>query len=94
MSRKVILRIIWVLLLGCTNTNGELNFEDLKNIKVGMTIDKVHLIMTNDPIALEEAYWSDSILVERYESGFAASDDYRIIYNKADSTVKEIYWGD
>lgn len=83
-----------VCVLSCTNEDGEQNFEDLKKLQHGMKMDQVHAVMKNSPIATEDAHWSDSLLVEEYESAFGASDYYKIIYSKVDSAVVEIQWGD
>lgn len=96
MSKQKIFLIAVVigLMISCTNPKGEENFEHLQNIKIGMEMNEVHSIMPNTPVNLKQAYWSDTLLVESYESGFGASDYYKIIYFKKDSVVFEIKWGD
>jgi hypothetical protein len=85
--------ILIVIVTGC-GSKADQNFADLKIIRDRMKISEVHSIMKNDPINFEQAYWSDSLLVENYESGFGASDDYKIVYSKKDTTVVRIEWGD
>ena len=82
-----------IILFGC-NTEGEQNFEDLKKVELGMERSMVDTIMGNPPINSETANWSDSLFVESYESGFGASDYYKIIYSKKDSVVVDVGWGD
>lgn len=94
-KQKISLIVVVIgLMIRCTNPRGEENFEQLKIIKIGMEMNKVHSIMPNTPISLKQSYWSDTLLVESYESGFGASDYYKIIYSKKDSVVVEIKWGD
>jgi hypothetical protein len=82
------------LIISCASESGEQNFEDLKKVQQGMKITQVHEIMKNPALSIEDARWSDSLIVEEYESSFGASDYYKIIYLKVDSTVVEIQWGD
>jgi|GEM_PF-3439901 len=81
MSKQKISLIALVigLMISCTNSKGEENFKHLQNIKIGMEMNEVHSIMPNTPVNLKQAYWSDTLLVESFESGFGASDYYKII---------------
>jgi hypothetical protein len=90
----LVMILISALVMSCSNENGEQNFEDLKNVHRGMKMDQVHAVMENSPTNTEGAYWSDSLVVEEYESAFGASDHYKVIYSKIDSTVVEVQWGD
>jgi len=93
-KRNVFWIILIVFAVGCVSGESGQNFEDLSKIEKGMTIKEVGVIMRNDPMHLKVAHWSDSLLVESYESPAAASDDYKIIYQLLDSTVVEVRWGD
>lgn len=93
-SMFILLTLFLTVFFGCSSSEGDENFEQLQEIEKGMSILQVHSIMTNDQISLEEAYWSDTLLIESYESGFGSSDYYKIIYSKKDSSVVEVFWGD
>jgi len=87
--------IVFLMILGFScNSKGDENFQDFKKVKLGMSIDEVLNTMSNEAKNIEVAYWSDSLLVERYESGFGASDDFMIIYSVTDTVVVEVNWGD
>lgn len=98
MIRSIHLLLIVVFMAtsvaSCTNGNGEQNFEDLKKVQQGMTIDEVHAVMENVPIRTGVAHWSDSLIYEEYESAFGASDHYKVIYSRLDSAVVQVQWGD
>ena len=74
----VVAVVTGTILFGC-NTEGEQNFEDLKKVELGMERSMVDTIMRNPSINSETANWSDSLFVETYESGFGASEYYKII---------------
>lgn len=81
-------------IIGCSNSIGRQNFEDLSRIEVGMKISEVHNLMRNAPIDSKVASWSDSLLVERYKSSVGSSDHYEVIYTKKDCLVVKVNWGD
>lgn len=82
-----------LLYLSCTSEQNK-NFEDLKSINQGMKLEEVLKHMRNEPIRSEPAYWSDSLFIYSYASPAAASDHYKIVFNKKDSTVVELMLGD
>ena len=100
MNRKLmknkmgILAVFLAVFFGCSSLEGEENFKQLQKIEKGMALNKVRSIMSNDPIILEKAYWSDTLFVESYESPFGTSDTYKIIYSQKDSLVVGIKLGD
>ena len=79
---------------GCGDSEGKLNFDGLRNIRLGMKIGEVHSTMPFDPIETEPAYWSDTLFVESYKSVAGRSDHYKIIYSKRDSTVTKVTFGE
>ena len=91
--KKNILLLLAVAVFGC-NKEADRNYADLKKVSMKMNINEVHSVMRNKPLSLEKAYWSDLLLVENYQSPFAAADDYKIIYLKKDTTVVRVEWGD
>ena len=94
LTRNIIQFIILLFLLFSCSSKGSENFDDLSKIEIGMDINSAHQAMRNEPVDIDVAYWDNNLLVERYESGIAASDYYSIVYQKSDSSVVEIGWGD
>jgi hypothetical protein len=94
MYKKNIVFPLFIVVLGCISKSSQ-NLEDMKKIKKGMSYNKVQSIMTNQPIMFDMIinYKNDSMLVEGYESHFAASDSYLIFYNVKDSTVVKLDFG-
>lgn len=93
MTKTLYLIIASLLYLSCSSEQNK-NFEDLKNINHGMKLEEVLKHMSNEPIRREPAYWSDSLFIYSYASPAAASDNYKIVFNKRDCTVVEIMLGD
>lgn len=63
-------------------------------ITKGMSFDSVNVVMKNKPREIKTAFWNDSLFVQYYDSGFGASDDFKIIFSKKDSIVVDIEYGD
>lgn len=70
------------------------NQNDLSNVKIGMKMNSVNLIMRNKPINFISKYDADSIITKLYEAPIGASGDFQIIYKTKDSTVLRINYGD
>lgn len=92
MGKNLFLLILLLFFFSCTHQENE-NFEDLQGIKKGMKLEEVLQNMRNEPIGKEEANWNDSLYIYSYSSPAAASDHYKIIFNKKDSVVVEILLG-
>lgn len=65
-----------------------------KKIRKGMLNTQVDSIMTDSPKLIKEAFWDKNLYVNYYDSGFGASDDFKIIFSKKDSLVVNIEYGD
>lgn len=93
MEQRIILLSTFLLILGCNNS-GYKNYDDLLEVKTGMSYNEVDIIMTNRPIKVVPAFWNDSLFVQYYEPGFGASDDYKVVFSIKDSTVVDVEYGD
>lgn len=93
MKKLFVLFSIFVFFYSCVS-KADTNFENLKKIEKGMTIQQVDSIMIYKPNLREEAFWDKSKFVYYYESGFGSSDDFKIIFSKTDSIVTNIECGD
>lgn len=92
--KRVSVGILLVFLFAGCSGEAEQNFDDLQKIQSGMTAAQVRKVMTNNPESVQEAYWNPGLFVYFYKSPPAASDHYQVIFNKADSTVVEVNFGD
>ncbi|AZJ33790.1 hypothetical protein SAMN05444344_0383 [Tenacibaculum mesophilum] len=92
MKKRIVLGLI-LIGLGCVSSEKK-NFEDLQKVKINMHLTRVKSIMTNNPKLIKDAYWDTNLFVYYYNSPFTASDDYSIVFNKNDSLVVEIGYGD
>ncbi|HEX8577641.1 MAG TPA: hypothetical protein VF677_15245 [Flavobacterium sp.] len=86
--------IICLILLTSCNSKGDENYNSLLKIKKGMHHQTVCGIMKNKPRETETAFWNDSLFVNYYDSGIGASDDFKIVFNKKDSLVVDVEYGD
>ncbi|HEU4495601.1 MAG TPA: hypothetical protein VFR70_00975 [Flavobacterium sp.] len=91
--KKIMIFISVILIIGCNSKSSE-NYESLLKIKKGMSHDSVNSIMKNKPREIKTAFWNDTLFVNYYDSGFGASDDFKIVFNKKDSTVVDVEYGD
>ena len=94
-----------ILELSCGRDSNE-NYDDLKEIRIGMSIYEVRSIMRNQPkrsweqrinlIKGEEIveYGYDTLYVLSYQSMPGSSADYTICFSREDSTVVEIGFGE
>lgn len=75
--------------LGCSENQGDKNYNNLKNIKLGMHYNKVISIMgpPTDSIKFE----GDTLRFNlKYQAAIGASDDYFVFFSKKDSLVVAI----
>ena len=78
--------IILVLLNSCSNPKAVKNEQNLKKIKVNMTISQVNAIMGKPDTVLK----MPNLFAYRYESFFLSSDDFYIFFDTKDSLVTSI----
>ncbi|PZD78983.1 hypothetical protein [Mesonia sp. K7] len=81
------------LLFSCSNTAIE-NFEDLKKIEIGMSLETAKSKMRHQPEKVETAVWDSTKYVYYYKSPAFAADYYKIIVSKKDSLVSGIDYGE
>lgn len=95
MKKNFCLFALQVLVFSCKNTNQ--NEVDLSKIKIGMNYSEVQAIMTNRFSRTFDGHkfnQTTPVFTHYYEAPFAASGDFEIWYNKKDSTVVNVYYGD
>ena len=91
--KETTLFIFLILTIGCRSKGSE-NYNSLLKVKKGMNYDSVNIIMKNKAREVKTAFWNDTLFVQYYDSGFGASDDFKIIFNGKDSIVVDIEYGD
>lgn len=92
MMKNITCLLFMLLLISCSKKHDE-NFSDLQGIQVGMKFQEVLDHMIHEPLDQETAYWNDELFVLSFSSPAAASDYYKIIFEKKDSTVVKINFG-
>ncbi|WP_223577822.1 hypothetical protein [Sphingobacterium sp. GVS05A] len=78
--------LLMVMVLGCSENQGDRNYDNLKKIELGMHYDKVVDIMggATDSIDFE----GDTLRFNlKYKSAVGSSDDYFIFFSKKDNLV-------
>lgn len=85
--------LLFEVLESC-NSTGDDNYENIIKVKKGMKKNTVDSIMQHNPKLSETAFWNDSLFVQYYDAPMGASDDLGIVFNKKDSIVVDIRYGD
>ncbi len=91
--KLITLLSLTIFLFCCESPNTKRHVDNINKIKLGMHYREVEKYMgIPNNITMFNIYDSTYILL--YSSPFAASDHYRIIISKKDTTVVKISYGD
>ena len=97
MKHLIIILLVIVGFSSCdiSEKKAKQNYENLKKVKIGMTMDTVVKIMGDPDTIIIDPYKSqDRYYRYLYQSEFGMSDNFYVFFSKEDSLVFSINYGD